>query len=295
MLPGRIRVHPRRHPRSSLFGFVVLLTCAPTPGASAQALAGYDFAAEPAARWEMPKRLREISGLAVSDDGRVFAHDDERAIVYELDARQGTVVKAFALADAGGKTLHGDFEGLAITGGRFYLMTSDGVLYESAEGRADEHVAPTAYDTKLGARCELEGLGADPAAGVLLLACKTPREPALAGQLTVFRWSLATHALDRASPSIAVPLAEIARAGGPPHAFSASGIDRDPRTGNYVLAAARQHALAEITPAGRVVSATRLPAARHPQAEGLAFAPDGSLFVADEGEVRGTVAVYRRK
>ena len=178
-------------------------------------------------------------------------------------------------------------------------MTSDGIIHESAEGRDGEQVASRAHDTGLGARCEIEGLGYEPArGGILLLACKTARRGTPADAVTVFCWSLAGRALVAASPALHVPLAEIARAGGPSNAFSASGIERDPRTGNYVLVAARQRSLAEITPAGRLVAVTALPSRRHPQAEGIAFLPDGSLLLADEGEkgreAGGTVTVYRR-
>ena len=273
-------------------------------GGGASALAGYDFAAAPAARWELPRRLREVSGLAATEDGRIFAHDDERGLIHELDPRDGVLVKSFALVDGGSgadggeqRPLRGDFEGLVAAGGRFYLVTSDGVLYESGEGRADERVTARALRTGLGARCEIEGLGYEPDGRVLLLACKTAREGVRADAVTIFRWSLAAGALDAARPSLVVPVAELARAGGPPRAFSASGIERDPRTGNYILVAARQRALAEVTPSGTVVAALRLPAARHPQAEGIALTPDGTLLIADEGEESGagTVAVYRRK
>lgn len=316
-LPGSFMPTGRTGAARLLTPLLLALPAAAVPDAAVaqttrppSALAAFDLAAEPAARWTMPRRLRELSGLATTGDGRLFAHDDERALIYEIDPARGTLVKTFALVSAGdpvapgapgapARPLRGDFEGLAVAAGRVYLVTSDGIVHESAEGRDGEQVTARALDTGLGARCEIEGLGFEPAGGgILLLACKAARRGTPADAVTVFCWSLASRALLTSSPALHVPLAEIARAGGPPNAFAASGIDRDPRTGNYVLVAARQRALAEITPAGRLVAALRLPARRHPQAEGLAFLPDGSLLLGDEGEkgreAGGTVTVYHR-
>ena len=63
----------------------------------------------PIARWLLPPELSEISGLALTDDGRLFAHNDESARISEIDYRRGTILKHFY---AGEKDLRGDFEGL---------------------------------------------------------------------------------------------------------------------------------------------------------------------------------------
>ncbi|MEM7504621.1 MAG: hypothetical protein AAF417_21465, partial [Pseudomonadota bacterium] len=77
----------------------------------------------PSAEWRLPKRLKEISALAMSDSHRLFAVDDEIAIIYEIDYDNGKLLQAFAFGEP---ALRGDFEGLALVGDRFYLLTSDG-------------------------------------------------------------------------------------------------------------------------------------------------------------------------
>ena len=47
-------------------------------------------------QWKLPGRLREISGLALTSDERLFAVADEKAIVYELDYQ---VLKGVDLKD----------------------------------------------------------------------------------------------------------------------------------------------------------------------------------------------------
>src|SRR4051812_7733773 len=61
---------------------------------------------KPVAMWIMPPELREISGLALTADGRVVTHDDEVAKVYFIDPRRGILLKQFTL----GTGLRGDFE-----------------------------------------------------------------------------------------------------------------------------------------------------------------------------------------
>ena len=54
-------------------------------------------------------------------------------------------------------------------------------------------------------------------------------------------------------------------------------------SGNYFIVAARQGAIAEITPGGQVVAVREFPAQWHRQVEGITFAADGTLIVSDEG------------
>ena len=49
------------------------------------------------ARWVMPDKLKEISGLALTEDGRLLGHGDEHAHVFEIDYRRGVIVKEFTL------------------------------------------------------------------------------------------------------------------------------------------------------------------------------------------------------
>jgi hypothetical protein len=258
-------------------------------GRTASLLARYDFSAAPAGRWKLPRALDEISGLAIDGAGRVFAHDDERAIVYELDPASQRIVKQFAF---GHPPVRGDFEGIALAGGRVILVTSDGGLYVGREGKDGEAVPYTTQATGVGRRCEVEGLAWDEGAGSLLLACKTPRVEALRGRLAVFAWPL-DQRTPVATPKILVPVPAMARR--PGHgAFSPSELVIDPKTGHLLLLAARPPAIVELTPAGELVGVARLGDALHRQAEGLALERDGTLLVSDEANGgRATLTAYR--
>lgn len=253
-------------------------------------LAGYAIASGGDTRWELPKELGEVSGLATTPEGRVFAHGDERALLLELDVRGQRVVKTFAMGRNG---VPGDFEGIAVVEGRFWLVTSDGILHESAEGENGGWVPFRTYDTGVGRQCEVEGLAHDPTSAALMIACKEPRVAALRNQVVVFKWSIARRAL-LPSGTLRLRSTALARVVGV-STFHPSGIERDSATGHWLLVAARERAVVELTSTGQLVAGAALVRRRHRQPEGIAIGSGRTLLVADEGGGRrGMLTVYRR-
>ena len=262
-------------------------------GQSRGSLGDYGLDPGTATRVELPKRLREISGLATTSDHRLLAHNDETGVVFEIDHRDGSVVKEFELADMEGPVAD-DFEGIAVADGRIYLVTSSGRLYESHEGGDGESVLYREYATGVGRDCEIEGLAHDPGGRELLLMCKEARSEDLVGRLAMYRWSIDEKRLSADPPTI-VPVGDfgwrIASS-----RYNPSGIERHPVSGHYFVVAARQGAIAEMTPAGEVLAAKRFTAGWHRQIEGIAFAADGALIVADEGgSGRAVLTVYPKR
>jgi uncharacterized protein YjiK len=245
-------------------------------------------AGAPLAQWRLPVALQEISGLALTNDGRLLVHDDEVGQVWEIDYRRGVLVKRFSL---GKDALRGDFEGIAVAGDAAFLLTSNGMLYEFREGADATRVEYERHDTGLKRECEFEGVAFDPAINALLLACKQVLTKELRDALVIYRWKLTSDSAARLS-QLAVPLAGIIGANGWKH-LHPSDITVDPRTGNYVLIASQEKALISITPAGALVFSRSLPAA-HRQAEGVAITKDNMLIISDEAaQGPAMITVYR--
>lgn len=252
-------------------------------------LGSYDFE-EPTRQLKLPKRLREISGLAMLGENRLLAHDDERGVVSEIDYLDGSIVKRFELGGPRGRVAD-DLEGIAAAGSMLYLVSSTGRLYEFSEGADGATVPYKRYETGVGRLHEIEGLAYDPDQRVLLLVSKNPRNPRQEDQIAIYRWSPDTRQLVE-EERILIEASALARRIDRTK-FQPSGIERHPVSGNYFVVAARQHAVAEITPRGKVLAVNTLKAGRHRQAEGISFAADHTMVIADEGSgKRATLSFY---
>ncbi|GEM_PF-226043 len=242
-------------------------------------LESYDLEVEDTPQWKLPGRLEEISGLAMTADNRLLAHNDEKAVIHEIDYINGVIVNEFQLADIKDPVTD-DFEGIATAEDKVYLVTSSGRLYECREGTAEESVLFNVYTTGVGRDYEIEGLTYDESHRALLLMCKDARNEDLKDQLVIYFWSIdKKHLMEDAH--IVIPVIEFSRHIDEKN-FQPSGIERHPVSGNYFVVAARQKAIAEITPTGQVVAAKQFPHG-HRQAEGITFTANSTLIVADEG------------
>lgn len=274
-------------PKCLWFCVVVLLAPACNNAHNTE-ISAEEFARQSFYQWQLPARLREISGLALTADQRLLAITDELAIVYEIDFESGEIVKEFSM---GSPAVRGDFEGIAAIGDAIWLMTSDGVLYKTVEGGDRENVSYSRFDTGLGDYCEFEGLGQDQDEQLLFLACKeahSKKDP-----LRIFELSVATTPPTEAakteidSKAITDKLDK--------DRIRPSAIARDANSGYLLMLAAQQKSLITQSRDGRLIDAIILPGkGRHRQAEGLEITTSGRLLIADEGgDGRARLAVYR--
>jgi len=244
----------------------------------------------PLARWVLPHALAEISGIALTPDQRLLAHDDEAGRIVEVDYRRGVIVKTFWV---GTQILRDDFEAIAAVGSRIFLLASTGKLYQFAEGADGSRVPFTVHDTGLGGECEFEGLAFDSTANALVLACKNILAAGLKDFVVLYTFSL-SDTTDARISRVTIPLAQAIGANGW-KGFTPSDITVDPGSGDYVIVAAQEKGLLRVTPAGQVVWSRPLPQG-HDMAEGIAITRDSILILSDEAasaSVPGDITLYR--
>jgi uncharacterized protein YjiK len=242
---------------------------------------------------KLPERLSEISGIAFSPDGRLFAHGDEKAVVYQLDTSSGDVVKQFIVGGSLlGGSMKGDFEDIAIVGDLFYLVQSNGTIVEFREGENEKEVAYQEYETPLKSKNDVEGLCYDEATNALLLLCKADPGKGYDNSLrAVYSFPLATKQLDP-KPRFLISADEVMKQTGG-KAFNPSAITRHPRTGTFLVLASSGNALVEVSPDGKILGVVSLDGDVHPQPEGIAISPGGRLFISDEGRGgKGRISSY---
>jgi len=267
------------------------LALLPAGGAGREpALPHYALDGKPASDVHLGKAQREISGIAFTADGRLLAHGDEHALVWELDPASGKVLKRFGLGRAG-HVLKGDFEDIQVVNGRVFLVTSSGEIVSGSEG-ADGAVVSTAnVAEELQGACEVEGLAWDEPTRAFLLLCKEVVSKRWRDAVIVLGVNSETWQLE-AQPRMVIPEHELERVTGT-KGFHGSALVRHPRTGTYLLLAGPEKAYAEVDAAGRVLGGGALDSKHHRQPEGIAIAPDLSLLISDEGAGKdATLATY---
>ena len=287
---------------TDLARWAVVALCTTPLSLTGSTLAHYQFDEPPAWHVDLARELNEISGLAFSPNGRLFAHGDERGIIWQLDPRTGRILKRFALAVGPGMQpfmgkrprpdgVTGDFEDIQIVGERFFLLSSNGVLVEFREGQDGARVPYRAFDTGLARSCELEGLTYDASTHSLLLLCKHAYPRAWHRQIVVLGWSLDSGRVDP-EPRLRISENRVARLTGV-DAFHGSAIAVAPESGALILVAGPQRRIIEISPSGELLAGRVLKARLHRQPEGLAFDADRALLISDEaaGE-RATLTAY---
>ena len=256
---------------------------------AATLLAGCGEVQQDTVDFALPLYMLEVSGLAVAGTDSVFAHDDEHAIVHEIDVETGRVIRSFAL---GRPTIAGDFEGIATAGGKMYLVTSDGLIYAFEEGANRSRVGYRTHDTGIGPRCEIEGLSRAPGGEHLLILCKRLRRGENVQRLEIYRWELDTeHAPP--DPWIEVPLDTFLDRQQQAE-FGPTGLEWDEENDRLLIVSARNRLLIDMKIDGSVLNIRQLDSKRHRSVEGIAILPGCRLALADEGSAtaKARLALY---
>lgn len=279
-------------PLATLAASTLLLAMGPAPepgqwstgwAQEAPLLNRIDFE-DPAEELRLPPSLREVSGLAFVGT-RMLSHNDEDGFLVEVNPDDGSVVHWTHL---GPDRVRGDFEGVASRGDTIYMITSGGTLVSFQEAEDDRPVPFKAVSTETGDLCEIEGLTTS-SAGVLRAVCKVNYDDAMKGGLRIL---VVDPSGVPARVELELTRQQLASVG--IEDLRPSGIEVTP-AGHTLILSARNRMIVELDARGRPVAWVELSGSRHRQAEGIALAADGSLWIADEGgRGRGRLTRYGR-
>jgi len=239
----------------------------------------YDFLGDNSKTITLPKELIEISGLAVTGDNRVFAHNDEVGIVYEVDISTGQITNEFYF---GKKKIKKDFEGIAVANDSFFMVTSAGVIYKFSYSDHEKNVDYKKFNTFLSAKYNVEGLCYDKATNSLLIACKEYAGRDLAEYRAIFSFDLSSYKLEE-EPRFLINLDSLKNKFNINN-FSPTGIEVHPYSGNVFVLSSQEKAIVELSPNGLLLNAVKLNSKNHRQPEGIAFLSDLTLLISDEGK-----------
>lgn len=232
-----------------------------------------------AKKWDLPKALSEISGLAYMDDDRFACVQDEQGTVFIYNITTGRIEKEISFAGLG------DYEGLTLVNQTAWVVRADGHLYEIDNIAAAKPVIKE-YSTHLTIDQNIEGLCYDKKNDRLLLAVKDA-EPGNKDYKGIYAFNLATRTM-ATEPVFKIDLLNATFNSGKSKkgkvdAIMPSSIGIHPINGDMYITDGRKAKLLIMDASGNIKKLYQLNSNEFAQAEGITFKPDGKIFISNEG------------
>lgn len=228
-------------------------------------------------RWELPRILREVSGIAYIDQHRFACIQDEDGVIFIYNRTTQQIEKEIPFAPPG------DYEGITLKNQTAYVVRSDGRLYEVPlqEGRS----GVKEWTANLTAAHNVEGLFYDKDKNRLLLAIKN-REPHTNEYKGIYAFELGTHTFIN-EPVYKLQLKDdpVLNSG---KTIKPSAIAIHPRTKEIYVVDGPSARLLVLSAAGQPKKFYNL-GDDFAQAEGITFSPSGDLFISNEGKKKGNI------
>jgi uncharacterized protein YjiK len=232
---------------------------------------------KPDDRFWLPAELEEISGLTYMKEGVLATVQDEKGIIYLYDINSTSVVNRIKFGKAG------DYEDITLVDNTAYIIRSDGELYKVSLSGAS--IDTQVYQTPLTAKNDVEGLTYDTEGHRLLLACKgiSGLDKDNPDIRAVYAFDLNRHTLQK-EPIFAIPVKEVEKLAGNKDNFRPSGIAIHPVNELVYIVASVGKVLIVLNKNGSIEAVRPLPARYFRQPEGICFAPNGDMFISNEGK-----------
>ena len=236
----------------------------------------YDIS-KPDDKMVLGKQLHEISGMAwIPENNMILAENDEKGDIYPVDFKNKK--DDFKKIKFGG---HGDYEDIVHTDDANYLLVSSGsIIQVTIKDSVVTGTKEYALDKK-GAN-EYETLYLDKADNSLIMLCKKCSHEKETSR-SAFRFDLATKKFSD-QPAYTIDIGVIQKMLNDNNAeFKPSAAAINPVTGKLFVVASVGKLLVITDKKGNVEKVFRLDPNLFNQPEGITFAPNGDLYISNEG------------
>ena len=234
----------------------------------------YDLTA-PAQKYEMPRVLEEISGISYARENQLLCVQDEigEVFLYDLAQQKITDQHQFGKPD--------DYEDVVQLKDEIYVLRSDGKIFNFKWG-ADQN---REIETDLPGKNDVEGLAYNPETNRLLLAVKEASKKATSSdEKLIYSFDLARRAVYREFTLTKTQFENVELKDKQWKDFKPSGVAIHPKTGQLYLLSSAGHRLVILSRDGSPLKNIELDSDLFRQPEGICFAPDGTLYIASEGD-----------
>jgi uncharacterized protein YjiK len=238
--------------------------------------AAYNFS-KPDEKMELGKHLHEISGMTwIPGKNMIQAENDEKGDIFLVDFKNKT--DNFQKIKFGGKE---DYEDIVHADSSDYLLVSSGIIVQVTI--KDSLVSSTVeYDLARKGNNEFETLYLDAADHSLIMLCKQCAHEK-DKMRSAFRFDLTTHRFSD-DPVYSIDIGVIRQMLNDDKAeFKPSAAAINPITGKLFIVASVGKLLVIADKKGNVEQVFRLDPNLFNQPEGMTFAPNGDLYISNEG------------
>jgi uncharacterized protein YjiK len=241
---------------------------------------------------QLGKVLNEISGISYNpNDSSLLAISDSKKKIFEIN------LKRLRLRDYSNEIIgpDQDLEDIVNMEETIYLLSSKGQIYEYTMGKNDTSTLMS-YTLSSGGKNDFESLYYDSAAKGLVMLCKSCASDKGKQMRSAYRFDLTTkqfdtYALYHISTKEVKEMMKDDDAKFDPSAAAIHPIDKR----LYILSSAGNLLVIADTN-GKLISAYNLNPDDHPQAEGIAFAPNGDMYITNEGKYgTPTLQIFKYK
>lgn len=229
---------------------------------------------------QLGKVLNEISGICLDrETGNLLAVSDSKEQVFEMD------LASTKLREYTGKVVpkESDLEDIVKVNSVLYLLKGGGAIVEVPEKATDTTGVKT-YTLGLGGTNDFETIYHDPTAKGLVVVCKSCAHEKGTGERTAYRFDLETKTFDTTelytiSKSDVRTVLKSGNAKLDPSAAAIHPVNKRV----YMLSSAG-NLLVVIDTRGKVAEVFALNPELFPQAEGIAFAQNGDMYITNEAK-----------
>lgn len=257
---------------------------------------------QPDKKYFLPYVLEEISGLSYYKNDIVACIQDESGKIYFYNLANEEMVHTSTFEYGG------DYEGIEIVNDKVFIVKSDGDLFVTPLDFRTEKRQAERIKTKFKSKNDIEGLGFDPKLNALLLVTKDDAgidDEKDRDSKGVYAFYLDKMKLDKDALFIITrkEREEFFKSNNPENRyddkrllFKPSGIAVHPIDGDYYVLASVGKLLMVLSPDGSIKASHPIKPGILGQPEGICFAPDGTMYIASEGDGdRGYILKYSMK
>ncbi len=264
-----------------LYAICIVYAVTLLPGCDMQSYespSGYDLVKPQ--KSELGKVLNEISGISYNtNDSSLLAISDSKRKVFEISLSRKRLRDYTADIIPGNQDLE-DIVNLEHT---LYLLSSKGLLYEVPLNDADtlNVVEHPFWST---GKNDFESLYYDKDANGLIMLCKSCADDKGKQQRSAYRFDLQTKQFDTTAYYVISSNDVKSLIKDEDAKFDPSAAELHPINKKLYILSSAGNLLVIADSRGKPLEAFHLNPDEHPQAEGIAFAPNGDMYITNEGK-----------